>query len=78
MSISEPIEANETCELLALDPPCFDKYRARYDFLNFAYQMKITQFSSKSTPKNKILVLIGEESARELQMKVVGDFDTEF
>ena len=53
MSISKINEDNETWELLALVPPCFDKNRARYDFSNFAYQMKIAQFSSKSPSEDK-------------------------
>ena len=60
MSISETTEANEICELFALVPPRFNKNQARYDFSNFESQMKIARFSSKSTPKNKILVFIGE------------------
>ena len=78
MRISRTFEANKVCELLALVPSRFDENRARYDFSNFAYQMKIARFNSKSTPKNKIMILIGEESALELQMKVEDNFDTEF
>ena len=66
MIISETIEAKEICELLALVSSCFDENRMRYDFSNFAYQRKIARFSSKSTSKKKILVLIGEELAPEL------------
>src|ERR1044072_755944 len=76
--ISETIEANEIFELLALVPSRFDENRARYDFSNSAYQMKIARFSPKLTSENKILVLIGGESAPELQMRVVEDFDAEF
>ena len=61
MSISKTIEAIAIYELLALVPSGFNKNRAKYDFSNFPYQMKIARFSSKSTPKIKILVLIGEE-----------------
>ena len=78
LSISKIIEANEICKRLALVPHRFNKNRARYDFSKFVYQMKITQFSSKSTPKNIILVLIYEGSAPEFEIKVVEDFDTEF
>src|ERR1051325_6320281 len=78
MRISGTFEANKICELLALVASRFDENRARYDFSKFAYQMKIAEFSSKSTSQNKILGLIGKESAPELQMKVVGDFNTKF
>src|ERR1044072_3601065 len=78
MRIFGTFEANKICELLAPVPSRFDENRARYDFSNFAYQMKIARFSSKSTLENKILVLIGGESAPELQMRVVEDFDMEF
>ena len=78
MRISGTFKANEVRELLALVPSRFDENRVRYDFSNFAYQMKIAQFSSKSTSENKILVPIGKESALELQTKVVEDFDMDF
>ena len=78
MRISGTFEANKICELLAPVPSRFDKNRARYDLSNFAYQMKIALFSSKLTSENKILVPIGEESAHELQLRVVEDFDMEF
>ena len=66
VSVSEITEANKICELLALVPSRFDKNQARYDFLKFVYQIKIARFSSKLRPKNKKLVLNGEESAPEL------------
>ena len=78
MSISKTIEAIAIYELLALVPSGFNKNRAKYDFSNFPYQMKIARFSSKPNAKNRIMVFIGEESALELQIRVVGDFDTEF
>src|ERR1043165_8447290 len=78
MCISKTFEANKICELLAPVPSYFDENRAGYDFSNSAYQMKIARFSSKSNSENKILVPIGKESAPELQMRVVGDFDKEF
>ena len=78
LTISKTNEANKFFELLALLPPRFDKNRARYDFLKFTYQMKIARFNSESTPKNTILVLIGEESTLELQMEVEDNFNTKF
>src|ERR1043165_4669476 len=78
MRISGTFKSNKICELLAPVLSRFDENRARYDFSNFAYQMKIARFSSKSTSENKILVLIGGESAPELQMRIVEDFDMEF
>src|ERR1044072_1107216 len=76
--ISGTFEANKVCELLALVPSRFDENRARYDFSNSAYQTKIARFSSESNSENKILVPIGEESALELQTKIVEDFDKDF
>ena len=78
MRVSGTFESYKICELLAPVPFRFDENRARYDFSNLAHQMKIARFSSKSTSKNEILVLIDKESAPELQTKVVEDLDTEF
>ena len=66
VSVTEITEANKICELLALVPSRFGKKQARYDFLKFTYQMKIARSSSNLCPKNKKLVLNGEESAPEL------------
>ena len=66
VSVTEITEASKICKLLALVPSRFDKKQARYDFLKFAYQMKIARSSSTLCPKNNKLVLNGEESAPEL------------
>ena len=78
LAIFETNESNSIFELLAPVSPHFDKNRVRYDFSKFTYQMKIARFSSKMTPKNKKLLLNGNEFVLELQMKVVEDFNTEF
>ena len=66
VSVTEITGVNKIFELLALVPSRFDKKQAIYDFLKFAYQMKIARFSSKLRLKNKILVLNYEESDPEL------------